>query len=200
MEKERKDKMSQNVEIEFKNLLTETEFTRLKTFLNMDEFMFKNQDNHYFDTINFSLKEKGCALRIRYKHEKYELTLKEPLEEGLLETNQMLTFDEAQTMLENGRIIEGPVKDRFSQLQIPPAELTCFGTLSTKRAEKEYKDGLIVLDYSTYLNRADFEVEYEVDDYQSGKVIFENLLSQLDIPVRPTENKVRRFYRAKFNS
>lgn len=192
--------MSQNIEIEFKNLLTETEFTLMKNFLNMDESMFTKQDNHYFDTKNFALKEKSCALRIRHKRGKFELTLKEPLQEGLLETNQIITSADAQLMLEKGGIIDGAVKERFSQLQIEPRELTCFGTLSTNRAEKEFKGGLIVLDFSTYLNHSDYEVEYEVDDYHSGKIIFEELLSQLDIPLRPTENKVRRFYRAKFYS
>lgn len=192
--------MSQNIEIEFKNLLTETEFTLMKNFLNMDESMFTKQDNHYFDTKNFALKEKSCALRIRHKRGKFELTLKEPLQEGLLETNQIITSADAQLMLEKGGIIDGAVKERFSQLQIEPRELTYFGTLSTNRAEKEFKGGLIVLDFSTYLNHSDYEVEYEVDDYHSGKIIFEELLSQLDIPLRPTENKVRRFYRAKFYS
>lgn len=59
--------MSQNIEIEFKNLLTETEFMQLKSFLDIDNSMFIKQDNHYFDTANFTLKELGCALRIRFK-------------------------------------------------------------------------------------------------------------------------------------
>ncbi|WP_449622498.1 CYTH domain-containing protein [Robertmurraya sp. Marseille-Q9965] len=191
--------MSQNIEIEFKNLLTETEFMQLKSYLDIDNSMFIKQDNHYFDTTNFSLKELGCALRIRFKNGRYELTLKEPHPEGLLETNQTITEQEATEMIDNNVIIDGPVKARLVDHQIPYKELVLFGTLSTERAEQDFQGGLIVLDYSTYLNHFDYELEYEVHDYQKGKVIFENLLSQLNIPIRTTENKIRRFYQAKFN-
>lgn len=190
--------MSQNIEIEFKNLLTEAEFTLLKEFLNIDESMFVKQDNHYFDTPQFLLKERGCALRIRAKNGKYEFTLKEPHSEGLLETNQILTAPEAKEILENLHIKDGPVKERLVSLHIPLEQLTLFGTLTTERAEKDFEDGLIVLDYSTYLNQYDYELEYEVHDYQLGKERFERLLKQLDIPQRPTDNKIRRFYQAKF--
>lgn len=190
--------MSQNIEIEFKNLLTETEFTLLKDYLNMDESQFFKQENHYFDTVQFALKEHGCALRVREKDGQYELTLKEPHSEGLLETNQSLSSKEVKTMLEKHIIIDGPVKDRLRQFHIPLGEMTYFGSLTTKRAEKEYEGGLIVLDYSTYLNHFDYEVEYEVTDFQLGKEVFEKLLTQLKIPIRKTENKIRRFYNAKW--
>ncbi|MGG0719070.1 CYTH domain-containing protein [Robertmurraya massiliosenegalensis] len=190
--------MSQNIEIEFKNLLTSAEFTRLKKFLNIDESMFVMQDNHYFDTPQFLLKENGCALRIRAKKGNFEFTLKEPHSEGLLETNQSLKADEAKDILEKFHMIEGPVKDRLVSLNIPLEQLTLFGTLTTERAEREFEDGLIVLDYSTYLNQFDYELEYEVHDYQLGKERFERLLKHLQIPQRPTDNKIRRFYQAKF--
>ncbi|MDF1507461.1 CYTH domain-containing protein [Robertmurraya sp. DFI.2.37] len=191
--------MSQNIEIEFKNLLTETEFIRLKKFFHIDESMFTSQDNHYFDTPQFVLKEKGCALRVRFKNDKYELTLKEPHAEGLLETNQALDLREAEKILNHHHIIVGPVQERLRALNIPLEQLTLFGTLTTKRAETKFQNGFIVLDYSTYLNQSDYELEYEVDDYQLGKENFENLLKQLEIPQRPTDNKIRRFYQAKYN-
>lgn len=189
--------LSQNIEIEFKNLLTETEFTLLKDYLNMDESHFSKQENHYFDTEQFALKELGCALRVREKNGQFELTLKEPHPEGILETNQSISSKEVQAMLENQLFIDGPVKDKIKQFHIPLGEITYFGSLTTKRAEKEYEGGLIVLDYSTYLNHFDYEVEYEVTDFHLGKEVFERLLTQLNIPIRKTENKIRRFYLAR---
>lgn len=189
--------MSQNIEIEFKNLLTETEFTLLKNYLNIDDSCFVKQVNHYIDTEHFALKEKGCALRIREKNGDYELTLKQPHSIGLLETNQKLSHDEAKGLLENRCLIDGPVKNCLNQLHISIEELSYFGSLTTERAETKFEGGLVVLDFSTYLNQFDYEVEYEVNDYQLGKEIFAKLLSDLNIPIRQTENKVRRFYNAK---
>lgn len=191
--------MTQHIEIEFKNLLTEEEFTRMKTFLNMDESLFVKQENHYFDTASFALKELGCALRTRYKEGCYELTLKQPHTEGLLETNQMLSHDDATAFLQKNVLIDGPVKNALQQLKIPLEELTYFGSLTTLRAEKEFNGGLIVLDHSFYLNQSDFEVEYEVENFEVGKSHFNHLLRELHIPIRKTDNKIRRFYLAKEN-
>ncbi len=50
--------MTQEIEIEFKNLLTKSEFLKLGEALCMKEHDFKQQVNHYFDTKDFSLKQK----------------------------------------------------------------------------------------------------------------------------------------------
>lgn len=162
--------------------------------------MFKKQENHYFDTANFSLKDMGCALRIRVKQGKYEFTLKEPLTEGLLETTQILTPEQANMFLQGGTFVTGPVQNQLKQLNISIEDIQYFGSLTTERAEKEYRGGLIVLDYSYYLNQFDYELEYEVKDSKIGKDIFDELLSRLQIPIRKTDNKIRRFYHAKFKT
>jgi uncharacterized protein YjbK len=190
--------LSQEIEIEFKNLLTNNEFNKIKEYLNLTDSMFIKQENHYFDAPNFSLKGLGCALRIRLKKGKYELTLKEPITEGLLETTQLLPPETAEKMLENGCIPEGVVKNQLLQLHIDPSKIIYFGSLTTERAEKEFESGLLVLDYSYYLNEHDFELEYEVNDFKSGRRIFAELLETLHIPLRKTENKIKRFYEAKY--
>ena len=86
------------------------------------------------------------------------------------------------------------------EFQVQASQLQCFGSLATERAEFEYKKGLLVLDQSQYLNLEDFELEYEVSDYTSGKLTFENLLKELNIPSRKTDNKIKRFYNAKFKN
>lgn len=192
--------VSQEIEIEFKNMLTKEEFTLLKDYLNLSESMFHTQENHYFDTSNFYLKELGCALRIRMKNNKYEVTLKEPLETGLLETNQQLNTKDAEKMMQHGIIIEGPVKDQLSRLNIPLDKLEYFGSLTTSRAEKKYDGGLIVLDHSSYLNKEDYELEYEVEDFETGQKRFHHLLKKLNIPIRKSDNKIQRFYHAKYRN
>ncbi|EWG12608.1 CYTH domain-containing protein [Cytobacillus firmus] len=189
---------NKNIEIEFKNMITRGEFTDLMNFLNIGSEDFSEQENHYFDTPDFLLKAKGSALRIRQKNDSFELTLKQPHPEGLLETNENLTESEAAAMIQTGKIPREEIIQSIEELGIKTDNLQYFGTLTTKRAEKEYNKGLAVLDHSRYLNKEDFEIEFEVDNRIEGKSAFLNLLQQLNIPVRKTENKIKRFYNEKY--
>ncbi|MBH0347536.1 MULTISPECIES: CYTH domain-containing protein [Bacillus] len=189
--------MTQEIEIEFKNIVTEEEFNTLCKSFSIEGFM--KQVNHYFETPNFSLKEAGSALRIRHKGETYTLTLKQPAEVGLLETHQVITADEARLMMETNTIIQGAVVDQLHKLQIPVSALTYMGSLTTERAETLFEGGTLVFDHSFYYNHDDYEIEFEVQDEEAGKAAFIHLLKQHDIPIRHTNNKVKRFFLAKQN-
>ena len=190
--------MSQNIEIEFKNLLTKKEYLQLKSHFNIkDEDLFR-QENHYFDTSDFLLKENKAALRIRKKQELYELTLKQPHKDGLLETNKILTVQESEAIFETGVIKDKQIINLLVQMNIPSHHIQYFGSLTTIRAEKEIGNGLLVLDHSFYLNEEDFELEYEVTNRQKGQVDFEQILQKFQIPKRKTKNKVQRFYDKKY--
>ena len=189
---------NKNIEIEFKNMVNREEFSSLIDFFNIRSEDFSEQENHYFDTPDFLLKAKGSALRIREKNGSFELTLKQPHPDGLLETNEDLTESQAAKMIRTGKIPVELIKQSIEELGIKTDNLQYFGTLTTKRAEKEYKNGLAVLDHSLYLEKEDFELEFEVDNRDEGESIFVNLLQQLNIPVRNTENKIKRFYTEKY--
>lgn len=189
--------MSQELEIEFKNILEEDEYRQLMSAFSISEDKKVIQENFYFDTPKFSLKDVGAALRIREKNGIYTLTLKQPVKRGLLETHQVLSKEEAEQMLNGGNIIEGEVVSILKGLSIETSDIRFFGSLKTKRAEVEYKNGLLVLDKSYYLNQIDFEVEYEVTDEVIGKEVFKELLQQYKIPIRKTDNKILRFYNRK---
>lgn len=186
--------MPKEIEIEFKNLLTSEEFVKLSSAFNVKEADFLHQANHYFDTEDFKLKEARSALRIRSKSGHHTLTLKTPHGEDLLETNQPLSGDEAAFLLKDRRFPEGEVRDTILGLNIDPDTLLHFGTLNTIRSEQRFKGGLLVLDQSEYLDKEDYELEYEVADRTEGEAIFLKLLETFQIPVRQTKNKVRRFY------
>lgn len=192
--------MEQNLEIEFKNLLLKEEFELLKKFFNINDSDFFTQKNHYFDTSVFALKEKGCALRLREKKSSFELTLKQPHKEGLLETTELLSVSEKEAILRSGKINHPAMIEVINQLGVSAESITYFGSLKTKRAQKAYKDGLIVLDHSLYLNKEDYELEYEVSSRETGQKVFTGLLQDLRIPLRETENKIKRFYRVKKES
>ncbi|MFD1735336.1 CYTH domain-containing protein [Bacillus salitolerans] len=189
--------MNQEIEIEFKNVVTKGEFEQLLIAFSISEEMFVSQVNYYFDTTKFSLKNKGSALRIRYKKGTYTLTLKEPLREGLLETHQDISKTEAEMMLQNGPFIQGDIYKRIEVLGIDPKEVIYLGSLRTNRAETMFKQGTLVFDHSFYLGKEDYELEFEASDYSKGQHDFKELLSVHHIPVRKTDNKIKRFFNEK---
>src|SRR5699024_12827782 len=90
--------MSQEIEIEFKNLLTKEAFDYL-----LKAFLFptngQTQVNYYFETEQFDIQKNKCALRIREKNNTYQLTLKEPHLHGILEIHNYLSHMEANYWL-----------------------------------------------------------------------------------------------------
>jgi uncharacterized protein YjbK len=189
--------MSQNLEIEFKNMINEDEFNQLKTYLSLSDKDFILQQNDYFDTRGFALKQLGCALRIRKKLGLFEFTLKEPQPIGLLETNEALSNEQVSKLLQNQEFPKGSISQRIHDLNIDSNSIVYFGTLQTLRAEVPYQGGLLVLDKSSYLGKTDYELEYEVEDPISGEQHFLQLLKKHAIPIRKSENKVARFYSEK---
>lgn len=188
--------MTKNVEIEAKNLVTKEQFEQLCHIFSIGPKLFQKQTNYYFDTNDFLLKEKLTALRIREKNEQYELTLKQPLEVGLLETNETITSQEARLMIERHIVPEGEVK-RIIQSLIDKEPLQLVGQLVTERAEIYYKGGTLVFDKSTYFNHTDYELEYEGTDEVHVENTFSQLLREHNIERRPAKNKIARLFEYK---
>jgi uncharacterized protein YjbK len=186
--------MPQEIEIEFKNLLTEAEFNKLYEVFNMKNVPEIQQVNHYFETKDFQLKQHGAALRIREKNGKYQSTLKQPQGEGLLETYDFLTEQEANSWLQ-GYITLGPeISKQLQELGISTAELIYGGSLETVRREQSYNDTIIVLDRSKYSDVTDYELELEAQSYAHGEHVFNTILTENGIAKRKTPNKIQRFY------
>ncbi|MDM5337839.1 CYTH domain-containing protein [Fictibacillus enclensis] len=191
--------MEQEVEIEFKNLLTPDEFFRISNDLSLKEESFITQINHYFDTPCFSLKHHKCALRIREKNGSRILTLKQPHPDGLLETHQSLTDSEFDQIMKENSLVNGDIPSILMELEIQPKDIAYLGTLTTRRAELPYRDGILVLDENQYLSNTDFELEYEAKERLQGEKDFKDLLKSYGIPERTTLNKIQRFFEAKNN-
>ncbi|MBW8350421.1 CYTH domain-containing protein [Bacillus sp. IITD106] len=188
--------MSRNIEIEFKNMVTEAEFQHLLRTFHISKKMFFSQTNHYFDTKDFSLKKLGAALRIRVLPDKYELTLKKPIEDGLLEINDYINEAEAKAFINNAHMPIGEASGEIQKMNIPIDQLILFGTLRTDRAEVEYEKGKLVFDHSFYLDKEDFEIEYETNNREKGERIFYELLKKFNIEIRNADNKISRLYHA----
>lgn len=194
---ERKMMMSKEIEIEAKNILTSSEFQKLCEAFSITEEDFSTQINYYFDTEELSLKSKKSALRIREKNNQFTLTIKEPNDIGLLETNEAIPLDMATQMIDGQILPKGEVKDVVNRLIGENYTFTLLGSLTTSRAEVSYLDGTLVFDKSTYLDKTDFELEYEGSDEEQVEKNFQQILDSYHIPKRPTKNKIVRFFEYK---
>lgn len=187
--------MTQEVEIEFKSMLTKDEYEMLLAAYDLTDEV-KWQANDYFDTPTFELKNHGAALRIREKKNGQVLTLKQPHEVGLLETHAAINEEEAENLFKYGIIHDDQMTAALAPFNLS-GPLEHLGRLETKRAEIATPDGLLVLDESHYLEIHDYEIEFEVTDEARGKIAFKQLLREHGIPLRPAKNKIVRFMEEK---
>ncbi|QPC46084.1 CYTH domain-containing protein [Mangrovibacillus cuniculi] len=190
--------MVKEVEIEFKQLVTDKQFQELVNHFTIDQDTFVEQHNHYLDTKEFLLKEKKCSVRIREKAETFTLTLKVPKENAVEETHQTLSKEDAESVFNQQFTPTVEMIGALSEFHVTLNDLYHFGTLSTERAYIPFQDGVLFFDKSNYLGETDYELEYEASDYQRGKEVFENLLKQFNIIQTPTDTKVKRFFKKKF--
>lgn len=187
-----------NNEIEFKQLLSQSQYQSIynKYFPEMQPF---SQTNYYIDTEQFDLRSHKSALRIRVKDDYYEMTLKVPAEVGLMEYNfETHVIPELnKELVANDLPLE--ITEQLNKMNVDVNQLVILGALTTSRLEKEVQGNLLVLDKSDYLNYQDYELEYEVEDYDDGLIQFEMILETFDIKHETPENKVQRFFNRKSN-
>lgn len=190
--------MATNNEIEFKQLLTENQYNVIhKTYFNEIE-PFK-QTNFYIDTPDFDLKDHKSALRIRVKDDYLEMTLKIPAEVGLTEYNFETHIVPELNKPIPEQSLPSEILEQLTKMDIDLTELIILGSLKTERLEKEINGNLLVLDKSTYLDFEDFELEYEVEDYDEGLSQFKSILEKFDMKHEIPANKVQRFFNRKSN-
>ncbi len=185
--------MSENLEIEFKTLLSIEEFSRVIDYFQLKEEQFFTQINYYFDSADFQLRKRRMGLRVRVLSDNAEITLKVPEKVGLLEINDALSVKEANAIVESATLPTiGNVYTKLNQLGIDQSDLRLIGSLTTKRAEIKLPQGLLALDESWYNKQHDFELELEVSDATNGKKDFLSLLDTLTIKESPSPNKIQR--------
>lgn len=189
--------MSKEIEIEYKTLLQEDDFHRLKSLYFTDNETAFQQTNHYFDTTDFALKRLGAGLRIRVRAQHdAELTLKSPLKDqsGLLETTDMLSPIQLISAQEDPTSWpKGEVMKLLAEYQISPDLLERKAQLTTSRLEKIIAPGiLLVLDESWYHGKHDFELEMEVTNAETGYAFFCHFLETHQLTLTKSPNKIAR--------
>ncbi|GEK89221.1 Uncharacterized protein YjbK [Alkalibacterium putridalgicola] len=190
--------MRQEVEIEYKNLLTQQEYDKLKTIFFADVSSPVIQENYYFDTQDAKLKDARCALRIRIKESSAEMTLKTPFEGHHTETTLDMTPVKARELITAGSFsLPEAIHNVLVQEGIKiDQDVFKIAQLKTERLEAENPHSIIVLDKSYYSNQIDYELEVESDSKSTGEKLFAQILKEHAIPKRETQNKIARAFNA----
>ena len=191
--------MATNNEIEFKQLLTQSQYQSIYKTYFQDVGTF-SQTNYYIDTPQFDLKANQSALRIRVKDDYNEMTLKIPAEVGLMEYNFETRVVPELNKSITTQMLPAEIIEQLEKMDFDLNQLVILGALTTERLEKEVNGNLLVLDKSEYLNKVDYELEFEVDSYNEGYEKFKQLLQEFDIKHEKPLNKVQRFFEEKQNA
>ncbi|VEU83203.1 CYTH domain-containing protein [Acholeplasma hippikon] len=177
--------MNMNIEIEFKTKIDKEKYEELLKEFSLEENVFK-QTNYYFDTNNLDLNNKKMVLRIRQKREnQFKLTLKSQSEQSSFEYHVLLTEEQAKEMIKSGF----HTKDFFDQIDF----FVNFQTsLDNYRASTPYEVGTLFFDRNEYCGLTDYEIEYEVDHFETGLEEFNKFLAKHNIEFKSTKRKSER--------
>lgn len=186
--------MSNNMEIEAKMLLSEEEYNKLVLHILKKHPHVMDQTNYYLDTSDFILRQYGLGLRIREKNNSYELTLKAPLSEGLLEKTSPLTVKQFNNIL-NGIIESNDTIEFLKMLGFQISDISVICSLNTYRIELNYDGGILCLDKSKYADKIDYEIEMESDSMQNAINKMKQFLDEAQVGFRGL-NYVSKHHRA----
>lgn len=167
--------MNQNLEIEYKMLVTREEFETLLKHCQTDGV--REQLNVYYDcTPSSTLRH--VAMRIRDVDGHHWFTLKAPQPKGVLEY-EMEIAENSPEVLDNEEI-----RCLFQQLKLTLPVHEC-GRMRTRRHWKETPWGELCLDHSLINGRDDYEIEFEISgDPDTGKAYFLGLLAECGLTYR----------------
>lgn len=165
--------MEENLEIEFKILINEKIYQQIiNDYPNAKTYQ---QTNYYL--LHPKLSELKYSLRIREKDNQYELTLKQPQTNSNLETNLVID-QETKNKIMNHELINNDIFDILKPFQLNSTMFQTDYFLTTLRKEIKTSMGIVCIDYNQYNNHIDYELEYEVSDFQQGKQAFLDFIEQ----------------------
>lgn len=183
--------MSNAIEIEAKALVRQEDYRKLVSrFSNSKRYV---QTNYYIDSEDRCLAKEGIALRVREKNGVYEMTLKTPLSEGLLEKNCSLSNEEFLALLKKNEFPKRDIARFLTMLDFNVDDLKVLTSLTTYRMDVNYEGGLLSLDQNEYSNKVDYEIEFEYNNLEGATRVLKALLADEGIPCQiSTSTKVHR--------
>lgn len=182
--------MNEQIEIEYKILLTENIFQHiLKDYQNQVKKDYI-QTNYYL--THPLLQSRFYSLRIREKNDTYEMTLKRPFHNHRLETNIMISKEDKDNII-NHHMIHNEIIDILLQEGIDPLQLQQQCSLTTHRYDIPLTEGMLSLDENTYLHHHDYELEFEVNDEHQGFQTFLKIIEPYNLQYKGNcKSKIRR--------
>lgn len=174
----------------FKTLLTKNEYAKLKK--EFSEKPSNLQINYYFDTPRFTLKASDIGLRVR-KRDRYQITLKRKKGYVVTEIEEEISEEDFQLFLNQGLIPSEKINSELSEI-IKNQKLTCYMSLSTFRITFQYQNGQLSIDLCEYIGVTDYELEYEVSNYEEGKRSFIDFVKSHGIIYKKSLPKIKRAY------
>ncbi len=126
---------------------------------------FLQNNNSYFDTNDFFLKNRHITLRVRTINDvRSELTLKIKGENGDIEINDDISFKEMEAVMKNKIFPDGNVKNYLLSLPIPLSDYENIVSLYNRRLEIQFDNHLLVIDKNEYNGIVDYNLEIETKD------------------------------------
>lgn len=189
--------MATNIEIEAKVLIDEEGFEKVKRTYEDYANSAYIQTNYYIDTPDFSLRKNGIGLRIRCFENKYVMTLKTPLSEGLLEKTEKITKEEYKAMRDKDIFPENKIKSFLIMLGIEVETLKILTSLKTERIDIAFETGLFSIDKNEYQGKIDYELEKESNNLKSGEDFLVEICTKAGIKftINKTTKQARAFNR-----
>lgn len=162
-----------NIEIEFKTAISKEDYYFLLKELNLEDNVFL-QTNYYFDTPNLDLNKNHTVLRIRQKGDRYKVTLKKQSDKLAYENHVFLTKEKALEMIENGF----NVSEFFDHFDF---DVKFLASLDNYRVSTPHLNNKLFLDRCEYHGIVDYELEYEVNEFEQGEKEFIKLLNNYNL-------------------
>lgn len=172
--------MSNAIEIEAKALVSKADYEKLA--LKYKSYGAYIQVNHYIDSTDGILSKEKLALRIRERDNHFEMTLKVPLSQGLLEKNCTWNKETFVNFRDNGVFPDGDIKKMLNMLDIHTKSLKIITSLTTERIDVPYENGKLSIDKNTYSGMNDYEIELEHNNEGDAEKYLEQLLKENAIP------------------
>jgi uncharacterized protein YjbK len=184
--------MSNAIEIEAKALVEKKDYEKIVALFK--DYPAYSQTNYYIDNDAGLLRKEGIALRIREKGGLYEMTLKTPLSQGLLEKNCVWDKKKFADFKDKDLFPEGDIKRFLTMLDIDTSSLKIRTSLTTKRIDVPYEGGKLSIDENHYSAITDYEIELEYNNEAGAEMLLKGLLEKNGIPF--TLNKKTKVARA----
>lgn len=158
--------MKTNLEIEYKTLITQTEFERIQAAFPFAQAQV--QTNVYFDTPEGALFDKKMMCRIRIIDNRYEFTLKIPQTDGVMEF---------EYQLDSLSLDHPAIRTYFESLNLDALLLKETTRSETHRQIYEDTYGEWCLDETNFSHHKDYEIEYEL--FEANKKAYPHYVSTL---------------------